>query len=51
MAKYNHLTEKDLQEGQDIAAIFETLDEDSKRIILVYAGALRDKQMLEKETA
>lgn len=49
MIKYNHLTEKDLREGQEIADIFYTLDEESKKIILVYAGALRDKQMLDKE--
>lgn len=51
MTKYNHLTEKDLQEGKAIVNIFESLDEESKKIILVYAGALRDKQMLEKQTA
>lgn len=51
MTKYSHLTEKDLQDGQEIIKIFETLDEESKKIILVYAGALRDKRMLEQQTA
>lgn len=51
MTKYRHLTEKDLNAGREIVDIFEALDEESKKIILVYAGALRDRQMLEKQTA
>lgn len=47
MTKYNHLTEKDMQDGQDRMEAFETLDNESKKIVLVYVGALRDKQMLE----
>ena len=47
--KYKHLTEKDLAEGTEIVNLVEGLDEESKKLIIVYAGALRDKSMMEKK--
>lgn len=45
--RYRYLTEKDLQEGKEIAEVFQSFDEETKKIALVYIGALRDRQMLE----
>lgn len=49
--KYKHLTEKDLAEGTEIVNLVEDLDDESKKLVIVYAGALRDRMMLEKQTA
>ena len=52
MTKYNHLTEKDIAEAQDINDIMNTLDMSAKQLVLVYARGLSDMQKVtEKQTA
>ena len=51
MSAYKNLTENDFKEGQAIADIFISLDEESKKAIKIYAGALMDKKMLDDRKA
>jgi hypothetical protein len=41
---YSHLTEKDLTEGKEINELMDGLDEQSKKLVLVYARGLSDMQ-------
>lgn len=45
------LPEAEMQEGKDIFDIVSGLDDVSKMMVLVYAGALRDKQMLDQQAS
>lgn len=51
--KYKHLTEKDIAEGKELMEAFELADNEGRKAILIYAGALKDLAMLrrEKQTA
>lgn len=50
--KYSHLTEKDLTEGKEINELMSDLDEQSKKLVLVYARGLSDMQAAgDKRTA
>ena len=51
--KYKYLTEKDITEGKELMEAFELADEEGRKAILIYAGALKDLAMLrrEKQTA
>lgn len=40
------LTEKDIEDGKRISAIFKVLDEDDKNQAIVYLSALRDRKMI-----
>lgn len=51
MTKYNHLTEKDIKDGEEILEIMDVISDLSRKMALVYLGALRDKEMLDKKTA
>lgn len=44
---YQYLTKKDLDEGTEIAKMLEDLDEVSLKMVLVYAGALRDRKLVD----
>lgn len=39
------LTQKDIEDGKKISAIFRNLSEDTKTMALVYLSALRDKEL------
>ena len=47
----NVLPKELIQEGKEIYDLLTELDETSKMMVLVYAGALRDKQMLDKQAS
>jgi hypothetical protein len=49
---YSHLTENDLTEGKEINELMSGLDEQTKKLVLVYARGLSDMQAAgEKRTA
>jgi hypothetical protein len=50
MSKFTHLTEEELNTGEELNEVIEDLDEASKKIILVYASGLRDRQMITEES-
>lgn len=39
------LTQKDMDDGKKISALFNELSEENKTMVLVYLSALRDKEM------
>lgn len=47
----NNLTTEDIKDGKELFDIVTNLDEMSKMMVLVYAGALRDKQMMEQQAS
>lgn len=50
--KYNHLTEKDITEALDIKDIMQELDENTRKLVIVYARGLKDMQdATKKQTA
>lgn len=42
-----HLTEKDLNEGKELMQILENLGEEDRKQVIIYASALKDRQILE----
>lgn len=44
MAK--HLSEKDIQDGKELIEILEELNESDLKQVVIYAGALRDRQLI-----
>ncbi len=42
-----HLTDKDLKEGKELMEIMERLTEEERKQIIIYASALKDRQMME----
>ena len=42
-----HLTDKDLKEGKELMEIIERLTEEERKQIIIYASALKDRQMME----
>ena len=42
-----HLTDKDLKEGKELMEIMEKLTEEERKKIIIYASALKDRQMME----
>lgn len=46
---YKYLTQKDLDEGKEIAEILEMLNEDEKKEFLISARILRNLVILRKE--
>ncbi|MDF2609082.1 MAG: hypothetical protein K0R92_556 [Lachnospiraceae bacterium] len=46
MSEFTHLTKEDEKNGNELNEVIETLDEASKKIILIYASGLRDRQMI-----
>lgn len=42
-----HLTDKDLKEGKELMEIMEKLTEEERKQIIIYASALKDRQMME----
>lgn len=45
MAK--HLTERDLKDGEELMQILENLGEEDRKQVIIYASALKDRQILE----
>ena len=43
------LTNKDIDEGKSISALFATLSEENKMMAVVYMSALNDKQIANSE--
>lgn len=43
-----HLTERDLKEGKELMQILENLKEEERKQVVIYASALKDRQMLEE---
>ena len=41
----NVLTNKDIDDGRKISALFSTLSEENKTMAIVYLSALRDKEI------
>ena len=41
----NNLTNKDIEDGKKIAALFSKLSEENKTMAMVYLSALRDKEI------
>lgn len=39
------LTNKDIDDGKKISALFSTLSEENKTMVIVYLSALRDKEL------
>lgn len=46
--KNRALNEKDKTEGKEFSKLVGELDKESKMMLLVYAGALRDRQLLQE---
>lgn len=44
---FKHLTEKDLKEGEKLMEILEDLPESEMKQIIIYASALKDRQLIE----
>ena len=42
-----HLTEKDLKEGKELMQILENLREEDRKQVIIYASALKDRQLIE----
>ena len=42
-----HLTEKDLKEGKELMQILENLGEKDRKQVIIYASALKDRQLIE----
>lgn len=42
---FKHLTEKDLKEGKELMQILEILKEEDKKQVIIYASALKDRQL------
>lgn len=42
-------TEKEIDEGKRISALFSTLSEEGKTMAMVYLSALRDKEIIDNE--
>lgn len=45
----NHLNTKDIDEGKELMEILDTLDDASKKTVLIYASGLRDRQMITED--
>lgn len=43
-----HLTERDLKEGKELMQILENLTEEGRKQVVIYASALKDRQILEE---
>ena len=43
-----HLTEKDIEEGEELMQILENLPEEGRKQVIIYASVLADRQMIEK---
>lgn len=43
-----HLTERDIKEGKELMQILENLTEEGRKQVVIYASALKDRQMLEE---
>lgn len=41
----NNLTNKEIDDGKKISALFSTLSEENKTMAIVYLSALRDKEI------
>lgn len=44
---FGHLTEKDLKEGKELMQILENLGEEDRKQVIIYASALKDRQLIE----
>ena len=42
-----HLTERDLKDGEELMQILENLGEEDRKQVIIYASALKDRQMIE----
>lgn len=42
-----HLTEKGLKDGKELMQILESLGEEDRKQVIIYASALKDRQILE----
>lgn len=42
-----HLTERDLKDGEELMQILENLREEDRKQVIIYASALKDRQMIE----
>ena len=42
-----HLTEKDLNEGKELMQILENLREEDRKQVIIYASAIKDRQLIE----
>lgn len=42
-----HLTEKDLKDGKELMQILESLREEDRKQVIIYASALKDRQLIE----
>lgn len=42
-----HLTEKDLKDGKELMQILENLREEDRKQVIIYASALKDRQLIE----
>jgi hypothetical protein len=45
-----HLTDKDLKEGKELIQILEDLPESDMKQIIIYASALKDRQLVENSS-
>ena len=43
----NTLTNKDIEDGKKVSALFSNISEESKMMAIVYLSALRDKEIAE----
>lgn len=44
---FKHLTDKDLKDGKELIQILEDLPESDMKQIIIYASALKDRQLVE----
>ncbi len=42
-----HLTERDLKDGEELMQILENLGEEDRKQVIIYASALKDRQLIE----
>lgn len=49
MTKFTHIPEEDIKTAEELNEVIETLDEASKKTVLIYASGLRDRQMISED--
>lgn len=47
---FKHLTDKDLKDGKELIQILEDLPESDMKQIIIYASALKDRQLVENSS-
>ncbi|MBR3770724.1 MAG: hypothetical protein IKL07_00490 [Clostridium sp.] len=43
--RYCNISENEMEDAREIAEMLKSLDEQDKKIVMVYIGALRDRKM------